>query len=116
MSIRVNAENVAVSNPVRLVLEDNSAAHVILTASITGHPPFTHAFTYGEGKVTANLPSLPPGVYLCAFTVQAFSYGALGPMYKTSLSVNNMKVAAASGNVPDTGSDVGFGQFTLTVH
>lgn len=116
MSIRVNAENIAVPNPVRLVLEDNSAAHVILTASITGYAPFTHEFTYGEGRVSANLPALPPGEYRCAFTVQAFSYAALGAMYSCSLFVNGMKVAAAAGNVAEAGFDVGSGQFKLTVH
>jgi hypothetical protein len=116
MSIRVNAENIAVPNPVRLVLEDSSAAHVILTASITGHPPFVHEFTYGEGRVTANLTPLPPGEYRCAFTVQAFRYGALGAMYSCSLYVNGMKVAAASGNVSDAGFESGSGQFKLTVH
>lgn len=116
MSIHVNAENVAISNPIQFLLQDDSAAHVTLTVSITGYPPLTHSFSYGQGTFSGNLPVLPPGIYACAFTVQAFTYQALGSMYNSKLSVNGLTVAAATGIVPATGFDVGTRQFMLTVY
>jgi len=115
MSIPVHVENIAVSNPVRFVLQDNSGAHVTLTACISGYHPYSHAFTYGAGNFTGNLPAMPPGDYPCAFTVQAFRHGALSDTYNCSLLVNGMKVAAAAGTVPEAGFDIGNAEFMLTV-
>lgn len=116
MAIHVNAENVAISNPVQFLLQDDSAAHVELIVSISGYPPLAHSFRYGQGTFTGTLPVLAPGVYACAFTIQAFTYQALGSMFNSKLLVNGLTVAAASGIVPPTGSDIGSRQFMLTVY
>jgi hypothetical protein len=109
-------QNVNVSNPVSVTLIDKSGAHVVLTMAMRQHAPISHQFSYYEGAYLANLPKLPPGIYECAFIVQAYQYQAMNGMYDSHLEINGQNVAGANGIIPQNQSfDSGFGSFMLHV-
>lgn len=115
MTIAVQTTNVSVSHPIKLALIDNSGAHVILTVSIEGRPPISHAFDFESGELSIPL-DIEAGSYPCSLIVQAFKHGALSGTFDCELRFNQKRAGAAKGSIPspDT-ADVGFGQFTLTV-
>ena len=59
---------------------------------------------FGSGAQTVRSTVLPPGDYDCAIVVAAFSHGAFGPTYDSSVSIGGKKVATAQGSVA-TGQD-----------
>jgi hypothetical protein len=113
--IKVKTSAVNASNPIELKLIDRSGAHVILTVSIEGQPPISHAFDFNEGELSAPV-KLKKGSYACTFTIQSFKHGALNGMYDSALAINGQRAASAQGNIPSgRTNDVGFGDFTLVV-
>jgi hypothetical protein len=87
-----------VSGPqVLFVLGDTGQANVLINVAVSDG---THIhFPDGSGVQTSRTTVLPPGDYDCAIMVAAFSHGAFGSSYNTSVSIGGKKVATASGDV-----------------
>jgi hypothetical protein len=84
---------------VLFVLGDAGQANVLVNVAVSDG---THIhFPDGSGTQTSRATVLPPGDYDCAIMVAAFSHGAFGSSYDTSVSIGGKKVAAAAGSVAD---------------
>jgi hypothetical protein len=92
-----------VSGPqVLFALGDAGQANVMINVALSDG---THiSFPDGSGAQTVRSTVLPPGDYDCAIVVAAFSHGAFGPTYDSSVSIGGKKVATAQGSVA-TGQD-----------
>jgi hypothetical protein len=83
-------------------LGDTGQANVMVNAALSDGTHFQ--FPDGSGVQTSRTTVLPPGDYNCAIVVAAFSHGAFGSSYNTSVSIGGKQVATATGDVAD-GSD-----------
>jgi hypothetical protein len=87
-----------VSGPqVLFVLSDAGQANVMVNVALSDGTHFH--FPDGSGAQTSRTTVLPPGNYDCAIMVAAFSHGAFGSSYNTTVSVGGKKVATAAGEV-----------------
>lgn len=104
-----------VSGPqVLFVLGDAGQANVMIHVALSDG---THIhFPDGSGTQTSRATVLPPGDYDCVVMVAAFTHGAFGSTYDTTVSVAGKKVATASGEVPsDVESEDDMQSFVLRV-
>jgi hypothetical protein len=114
--INVSVEDISVENSIVVTLIDDSGCHVVLTLSIRGQPPLSHAFSFYEGYFNARMPRLNPGVYDCSFTVQAYDYYGMNKMYDSKLQINGKTICHVKGNIPkDKPSDSGTDSFQLII-
>lgn len=115
MKIRVPT-NAVVTTGSKLVvsLGDRGGAFVSIIFQIGDKEPIRFNESYA-GDLTVDV-SMRRGQYPCALQVSAYKYGAFSPTYDTTVKVNGVECAAASGAVPSSQqSDVGFATFSLTV-
>ena len=104
-----------VSGPqVPFVLGDSGQANVLINVALSDG---THIhFPDGTGVQTSRTTVLPPGDYDCAINVVAFSHGAFGSSFNTSISIGGKKVATAVGDVaPDAEEEDDIQSFVLRV-
>ena len=73
----------------------NVMIHVVLSDGTHVH------FPDGSGTTTTSSTVLPPGDYACTVMVAAFSHGAFGSSYSSSISIGGKKVATAQGDLAD---------------
>ena len=83
---------------VPFVLGDTGQANVMINVALSDGTHFH--FPDGSGTQTSGATVLPPGDYDCAVMVAAFSHGAFGSSYNSSLTVGGKKVATAAGTLP----------------
>ena len=84
---------------VEFVLGDGGQANVMIHLVLSDG---THVhFPDGSGATTTSSTVLPPGDYSCTVMVAAFSHGAFGKTYASSISIGGKKVAAANGQLDD---------------
>ena len=93
----------SVSGPrVLFELSDAGQANVLINVALSDG---THIrFPDGSGTQTSQATVLPPGDFDCAVMVAAFSHGAFGSSFDTSVSIGGNLVATAVGIIP-AGSD-----------
>jgi hypothetical protein len=81
------------------VLGDAGQANVMIHVALSDG---THMhFPDGSGAQATGSTVLPPGDYACTVMVAAFTHGAFGSTYLSSISIGGKKVASAEGEVPD---------------
>lgn len=114
--IIVSTTDATVDHPLNVTMIDASGAHVVLTVTISGLPPLSHAFSYYEGSYTGVVDKLTPGRHACSFTVQAYKYEALNGKYDAILQINGQTISHVVGLIPPgQGADSGMGVFSLDV-
>lgn len=117
MTIIVNTQDVTAKPKVMAEMTDQSGAHVELVLLAGDLPPIRHAFDFTEGTVSVPLSELSKGKHKCTLIVHAFKHRhSLSRVYDVALSVNGSTAAVAKGSIPSSRtSDVGFGDFVLTI-
>jgi hypothetical protein len=87
---------------VTFTLADAGQANVAIHVALSDGTHF--AFPDGTGPQVQASTVLPPGEYSCSVLIAAFSHGAFGTSYASTVSVGGRKVATTQGDVAD-GSD-----------
>jgi hypothetical protein len=114
MDLKILEPHINAGPALTLVLDDRGSAHVSLSLSIGGALRLVHEETY-SGSRTASV-TVAPGSYDCSVVVSAYRAGALGPSYDSSVRINSVLVAAATGAIAqDADSDHAFQHFSLTI-
>jgi hypothetical protein len=118
LTITINSSPAQVSGPVvELELSDSGSAHVSFTIFIPGVTPTP--LQWDETFVGSKTFSLPMqvGTYKCVMMIGAFdTNNALGPVYRSQISLNGLPFASAKGKVPKKdSSDFGDKIETITV-
>ncbi len=98
---------------VLFTLGDAGQANVMINVALSDGTHFH--FPDGSGAQTSRTTVLPPGDYDCAILCAAFSHGAFGTSYKSSVVVGGKKVATADGDVADADVEDDLETFTLRV-
>jgi len=95
------------------VLDDQGSAMTTLILTVEGFPPIQHDEPH-KGSLTKTL-KLAKGTYDCNIFIASYRHGALGPTYKSKLTVNGTTVATADGSIGKDESERNDQEFTLVV-
>ncbi len=87
---------------VTFTLADDGQANVAIHVALSDGTHF--AFPDGNGSQMEASTRLPPGDYTVAVLIAAFTHGAFGSSYASSVSIGGKKVVSAKGSVA-TGSN-----------
>jgi hypothetical protein len=95
------------------VLEDQGSAMTTLILSVEGFPPVQYDEP-NKGSL-AKILKLAKGRYDCNIFIASYRHGALGPTYKSKVTVNGTTVATATGSIDKDDSERDDQEFTLNV-
>jgi hypothetical protein len=95
------------------VLDDQGSAMTTLILSVQGFPPIQHDEPH-KGSLTKVL-NLKKGTYLCNIYIASYRYGAVGPTYKSKVTVDGTTVATAEGSIAKDESERDDQEFELVV-
>ena len=95
------------------VLDDQGSAMTTLILTVEGFPPIQHDEPH-KGSLIKTL-KLAKGTYDCNIFIASYRHGALGPTYKSKLTVNGTTVATADGSIGKDESERDDQEFTLVV-
>lgn len=98
---------------VTFVLDDQGSAMVTFILTVEGFPPVQHD-EQNKGSLTKIL-KLGKGRHLCNIFIAAYRHGALGPTYRSTVTINGTTVAIATGSVGKDESERDDQEFELNV-
>jgi len=99
---------------VAFTLGDDGQANVAIHVALSDGTHF--AFPDGTGPQLRASTVLPPGDYSCSIIIAAFSHGAFGTSFASTVSIGGKEVATARGDVADgSEEDDDSRSFTLRV-